>query len=309
MAAYIAAAIQWAPEFHKPKKGAQKAIAAIEQASKEGARLVVFPETWLQGYPYWSGLAPSDPEYQKFRQILFENAVSVPGPEIKIVQEAAKKNNCVVVIGLHEKEGGTIFCTLAYIGADGEILGKHRKLMPTQAERLVWGMGDGSDLDVYPTELGRLGGLNCFEHQMAPARYALCDMNIQVHASVWPGHAFIDGVIDASTRQLAHENGCFVIVAREVMSPDSMPAGMPISEQLHGHFTTHGGSAIIAPGGEYIAGPVFDEETIVTAEIDLARIGVSKWFFDGTGHYSRPEIFTLQWDKRVKKPVEVITSE
>ena len=196
---------------------------------------------------------------------------------------------------------------MLYIGADGKILGKHRKLIPTQAERLVWGRGDGSDLDVYETPVGRLGGLNCFEHQMAPARIALSSMNMQVHAAAWPGHAFLNDVIDASTRHLAHENACFVIVAREVMSPDRVPDHMPMSEEAAGHWHGHGGSAIIAPGGQYLVAPVFDEETIVTAEIDLADIAVNKWFFDGTGHYSRPDVFQMRWDKRPKPPVDLVS--
>lgn len=303
---YLAGAVQWAPEVLDPSRGAEKAEAAIEQAAREGVRLLVFPEAWLLGYPYWSGLMPQDPEYQAYRQLLFERAVHIDGPELRRVRKAAAAHGTTVVIGLNERAGGTIHCTLAYIGADGSLLGSHRKLMPTQAERLVWGMGDGSDLAVYETPLGRLGGLNCFEHQMAPARYALCEMGTEVHAACWPGHAFIDGVIDASTRHLAHENGCFVVVARELMSPERVGSSLPRPERSAAHFHTHGGSAIIAPGGDYLVPPVFDVETIVTAEIDLSRIGVIKWFFDGAGHYARPDVFSLRFDRRPKRPVEYV---
>jgi predicted amidohydrolase len=300
---YIAGAVQWAPEFLDPERGAEKAEAAIDEAARMGVRLLVFPEAWLLGYPYFSGITPSDPEYQAFRQVLFERAVRIDGPEIARIRKAAAAHRMTVVIGLNERVGSTICCSLAYIGADGRLLGSHRKLVPTQAERLVWGCGDGSDLEVYDTALGRLGGLNCFEHQMAPARYVLCEMGEQVHAAAWPGHAFIDGIVDASTRHLAHENGCFVVVAREVMTPDRVAAGLPRPDKTAAHFQMHGGSAIIAPGGDYLAGPVFDTETIVTAEIDLARIGVIKWFFDGTGHYARPDVFQLHFDRRAKRPV------
>ena len=307
MSKSVVAAVQWAPEVLNPVAAAEKAATAIAQAAEQGAQLIVFPECWLQGYPYWSGLAPSSPEYQAFRQISFETSITVDDPALDPVYQAAAANQCTVVLGLHEKEGGTVYCTLLYIGADGKILGKHRKLIPTQAERLVWGRGDGSDLDVYETPVGRLGGLNCFEHQMAPARIALSSMNMQVHAAAWPGHAFLNDVIDASTRHLAHENACFVIVAREVMSPDRVPDHMPMSEEAAGHWHGHGGSAIIAPGGQYLVAPVFDEETIVTAEIDLADIAVNKWFFDGTGHYSRPDVFQMRWDKRPKPPVDLVS--
>lgn len=302
----VVAAVQWAPEVLNPKAGAEKAAAAIAEAAGRGAKLVVFPEVWLQGYPYWSGLAPTDPEYQAFRQISFEASITLDSPLLQPVFESAVGHRCTVVLGLQEIEGGTLFCTLLYIGPDGAVLGSHRKLIPTQAERLVWGRGDGSDLDVYATPVGRLGGLNCFEHQMAPARIALCDMNIQVHAAAWPGHTFLDGIIDASTRHLAHENGCFVVVAREVMSPERVGAGYPLSAENRGHWCGHGGSAIIAPGGEYLVEPVFDEETIVTAEINLADIAVTKWFFDGTGHYARPDVFQLRWDKRPKPAVDTL---
>ena len=309
MTSFIAGAVQWAPEFLDPERGADKAVAAIEQAAGEDVRLLVFPECWLLGYPYWSGITPSDPEYQAFRQLLYERAIDVHGPEMQRVRKAAAAHGMNVVIGLNERAGSTIHCTLAYIGADGALLGRHRKLIPTQAERLVWGRGDGSDLEVYETSIGKLGGLNCFEHQMAPARYALCEMGEQIHAAAWPGHAFIDGIIDASTRHLAHENGCFVIVARELMSPERVGPGVPVPEKTAPHFLAHGGSAIIAPGGDYLVAPVFDVETIVTAEIDLARIGVIKWFFDGVGHYARPDVFRLRFDRRPKPAVEFVDAD
>jgi nitrilase len=144
---------------------------------------------------------------------------------------------------------------------------------------------------------------------MAPARIALSSLNIEVHAAAWPGHAFLDGVIDASTRHLAHENACFVLVAREFMSPDLAPDEVSISDEARNHWQAHGGSAIIAPGGEYLVEPVFGKETIVTAEIDLSRIPVCKWFFDGTGHYARPDVFQLKWDKRQKPVVDMITDD
>lgn len=306
MEPYIAAAVQWSPEVLNPQQGAEKAAAGIAEATSQGAKLVVFPENWLQGYPYWSGLAPSTPEYHAFRQLSHEASIAVDDPMLEPVYAAAATHNCTVVLGLQEKEGGTLFCTQLYIGPDGKMLGKHRKLIPTQAERLVWGRGDGSDIDVYDTPIGRLGGLNCFEHQMAPARMALSSMNIEVHAAAWPGHAFLNDIIDASTRQLSHENACFVVVAREFMSPDKVPDDFPMSEEASAHWQGHGGSAIIAPGGDYITAPVFDKECIVTGEIDLSRIAVNKWFFDGTGHYSRPDVFQLRWDKSRKPAVEIV---
>ena len=277
MPSQIVAAVQWQPEVLDAKAGAEKAAVAIKQAADAGASLVVFPEAWLQGYPYFSGLSPSSPDYQFLLDKFLDSCITIDSPLLQPVFDAAAKHQCSVVLGLNERSGGSVYCTLLYIGADGKALGSQRKLMPTQAERLVWAQGDGSDIRVYDTALGRLGGLCCFEHQMAPARYALCVLGCQIHASAWPGHAFIDGIIDASTRHLSHENGCFVVVAREVMTADALPSDWPIGEEAKAHFNTHGGSAIIAPGGEYLAAPMFDTETIVTAEIELSMIKVIKW--------------------------------
>jgi nitrilase len=305
MSGFVAASIQWAPSVHDPKAGARRAAEAIGEAARAGAGLVVFPEVWLQGYPYWAGIGVQEPEFQAFRERYFESGVSVPGPEIAVVQQSAAKHRCNVVLGVTERERGTLYCTAVYIGADGSLLGRHRKLMPTATERLLWGMGDGSDLEAYDTSTGRLGGLLCFEHHMAPARYALGSLGVQVHASLWPGYPWLHPSVDACTRQLAFENGCFVVVAREVMSPDRIVSGMPVADKSAPSFRQAGGSAIIAPGGEYLAGPVYDEETIVIAEIDLGRIGLQKWFIDGTGHYARPDVFQLLWHKHPKRPVVV----
>ena len=299
----IVAAVQWSPEVLNPTAGAEKAAAAVREAGAKGAGLVVFPECWLQGYPYWSGLAPSSPEYQHFRQLSFEASIPIDSTVLEPVYVAAREQGCTVVLGLQERVGGTLFCTLLFIGPDGKKMGSQRKLVPTQAERLVWGRGDGSDIDVYPTPLGRLGGLSCFEHQMAPARLALCSLDIQLHAAAWPGHAFLNPIIDASMRQLAHENACYVIVAREVHDAASLPESLGVSEEAEGHWNTQGGSAIIAPGGVYLQEPVFDTETILVAPVNLADIAVHKWFFDGAGHYSRPDVFQLRWNRDPKPAV------
>jgi len=307
MSRFTAAVVQWAPEAHDAVAGSHKAARAIAEAAAQGARLVVFPEAWLQCYPYWAGMSLREPEYQTWREALYRAAITIPGPELATVQEAAARHRCYVVMSAQERSGGTLYAAQIFIGPDGRLLGSHRKLMPTLHERLVWGMGDGSDLDVFDTELGRLGGLLCFEHQMAPARYALCGLGIQLHAASWPGHAFLDPVIDASMRQLAHENACFVIVARDVMSADRIVAGMPpVSDGGREFWNAHGGSAIIAPGGQYITAPVFDEERLVLGEVDLAAIARTKLWFDATGHYARPDVFKLVWDRRPKPPIERI---
>lgn len=303
---YIAAAVQWTPCVHDPKAGAQKAAKAIAEAAGLGAKLVVFPEVFLNGYPYFSGLPGASPEFQAWLHALHAGAIDRNGDALQPVMDAAAKHGAHVVISANEKAGGTIYNTQFDIGPDGKLLGSHRKLMPTLQERLVWGQGDGSDLTVYDTPLGKLGGLLCFEHHMAPARYALNGLGIQVHAAQWPGFPFITDIIDVATRQTAFENGCFVISAREIMTQGQIMPGMPPSECDPMQYAMNGGSAIIGPDGRYLAGPVFGEETIVTAEIDLDQITRTKAWFDGTGHYSRPDVFQLRWDRRPKPPLDIV---
>ena len=301
---YLAAAVQRSPGLSL-EHGIEKAVAAIEEAGREGAGLIVFPETWIPSYPYYHSQSANRQAFSALYQHTFENSIAVPGPDWDRIAQAASEAQAHVVIGLNEREpqAGTIYNTLAYIGRDGALLGKHRKLVPTLSERLIWGYGDGSDLDVYDTEVGRLGGLICYEHQMAPARYALSTLGIQVHASVWPGWEQLHPVIDAATRHLAYENACYVIVARETMSPELLPAGTPLGEEPFWHAS--GGSAIIAPGGKYLVEPITDQETIVYAEIDLEHTIESKRWVDSAGHYARPDVFQLHWDKRPKPPVVI----
>ena len=301
---YLAAAVQRAPGLTR-EHGVDKAVVAIEEAGREGANLIVFPETWIPSYPYYHGQSTNRQAFTTLYQHTFENSIAIPGDDWNRIAQAAADASAHVVIGVNEREpqAGTIYNTLAYIGPDGSLLGKHRKLVPTLSERLIWGYGDGSDLDVYDTDIGRLGGLICYEHQMAPARYALSTLGIQVHASVWPGWEQLHPVIDAATRHLAYENACYVIVARETMSPELLPAGTPLAEEPFWHAS--GGSAIIAPGGKYLVEPVTERETIIYAEIDLESTIESKRWVDSAGHYARPDVFQLHWDKRPKPPIVI----
>ena len=299
---YVAAAVQWAPAYGDLRAGVGRAVDAIDEAAREGASLIVLPEAWLPGYPYWcTEQRPARSVRTLFRNLV-ENSVEVPGPETEALGEAARRAKATVVVGVTERTGGTLYNTLCYLGPDGGLLGSHRKLVPTLPERTVWGMGDGSDLDAYGTPTGRLSGLICYEHFMAPARYALAGLGVEVHASVWPGYPFLHANVDAATRLLAVENACAVVVAREVMSANRLPPGTPFAEHSR-MWEMNGGSAIIAPGGKYLAEPVFDTETIVYAEIDPAALVEAKRWVDGVGHYSRPDVFRLHWDRSPKPPI------
>ena len=299
---YVAAAVQWAPAYGDLQAGVGRAIDAIDEAAREGASLIVLPEAWLPGYPYWCTEQRPNRAVSALFRALTENSVEIPGPETEALGEAARRANATVVVGVTERAGGTLYNTLCYFGPDGSLLGSHRKLVPTLSERTVWGMGDGSDLDAYDTPAGRLSGLICYEHFMAPARYALAGLGVQVHASLWPGYPFLHANVDAATRMLAVENACAVVVAREVMSADRLPPGTPFAEHPR-MWEMNGGSAIIAPGGKYLAEPVYDTETIVYAEIDPADLVEAKRWVDGVGHYSRPDVFRLHWDRSPKPPI------
>ncbi len=299
---YTAAAVQWAPAYGDLRAGVGRAIDAIDEAAREGASLIVLPEAWLPGYPYWCTEQRPNRAVSALYRELVENGVEVPGPVTDALGEAAARANATVVIGVTERAGGTLYNTLCYIGPDGDLLGAHRKLVPTLSERTVWGMGDGSDLDAYDTPAGRVGGLICYEHFMAPARYALAGLGVEFHASVWPGYPFLHANVDAATRMLAVENACAVVVAREVMSADRLPSGTPFAEHPR-MWEMNGGSAIIAPGGKYLAEPVYDDETILYAEIDPADLVEAKRWVDGVGHYSRPDVFRLHWDRSPKPPI------
>ena len=301
---FSAAAVQWAPGLTL-EAGVARAEAAIAEASAAGASLIVFPETWIPSYPYFHSQAANRAAFARLYQQHFEQSIVIGGAEWRRIAAAAQAARATVVIGVNEREprGGTLYNTLAYIGADGALLGAHRKLVPTLSERLIWGYGDGSDLDVYDTARGRLGGLICYEHHMAPARYALAGLGVQIHASVWPGWETLHPVVDAATRQLAYENACFVIVAREVMSADRLPPGTPLAEERF--WEADGGSAIIAPGGKYLVGPATGRETILYAEIDPAATIESKRWVDSVGHYSRPDVFQLHWNRTPRSPLVI----
>lgn len=298
----IAAAVQWAPEVLDLERGLLRARDAMMEAARNGAQIAVFPETWLLGYPYWASITVRDPRFTEARRLLQQQALTRNGEAMRALQKAAADAGIAVVMGLHERDGGSLYNVAAYIGANGELLNLHRKLMPTSTERLVWGQGDGSDMQSIEMSGASVNGLICFEHQMALARYALAIKGVQVHAALWPGHAFINGVIDASTRHIAHENSCFVVVAREVMSIDRLGKHLPDFSDEPERWEGNGGSAIIAPNGSYLVEPVIDVETILYQELDFTSIDDANVMFDGVGHYARPDVFQLHWNERPKTP-------
>ncbi|MGH9823537.1 MAG: carbon-nitrogen hydrolase family protein, partial [Blastocatellia bacterium] len=223
----------------------------------------------------------------------------VPGPVTDRIGEAARESGAVVNITVNERviDGpgrGTLYNTMLTFGSDGALLNRHRKLMPTYTERLVWGQGDGSGLKAVDTSAGRVGGLICWEHWMPLTRQALHCSGEDIHIAAWP---WVKDMNLVASRHYAFEGRCFVIACGSILSAGSLPKELTlipgIAEQLETK-VLKGGSSIIGPDGSIIAGPVFDEETILTADLDLARIAAGNLTLDVTGHYSRPDLFDFE---------------
>jgi nitrilase len=295
---YVAAAVQATPVFLDREATLEKACRLIGEAAELRARLVVFPEAFVPGYPYWLwGDRPgtvSGLEQQAFAA-LWRESIDVPGPSTEQLGAAARDAGACVVIGVNERESaygrGTLFNTLLTFGPDGILLGSHRKLVPTYKERTVWGAGDGSTLDVHSTALGRIGGLICWENYMPLARYHQYAQGAQVHVA-----ATVDD--SPSWQHLVHaiaaEGRIYVIAVGQFFARSQFPdepflSGFPPeADALSG-----GGSLIVAPGGEVLAGPLEGGEGILTAEIDLGRVVAEKHSLDVAGHYARPDVFRL----------------
>lgn len=286
------AAAQLAPVFMQREPTLAKACDAIAEAGRNGAQLVAFPETFIPGYPYFAlYLAPT--AISPYVRAAYAQAVQLESPAVSALCAAAKQAESYVVMGLQERRGGTLYNAQLFISPDGHVLGIRRKLMPTSHERLLWGRGDGSDLAVYPTPLGVIGGLICYEHSNALFRYALTAQGEQIHVANWPGGMpSIDGIIDAAARHYAFEAQAFVINVTSVVTPalkDALPAEIRERIELGGGY-----SGIIAPRGDYLAGPVREGEALIYAELDFGLIDALKSIVDSAGHYARPDVVQLK---------------
>ncbi len=308
----VLAAVQAAPVFSKLDETVTKALTLIDEAATGGADIIAFPETWIPGYPAWVFGAAGWDEAAPKRAFasLQRNAVTVPGPATDALCKAARRRRVTLVVGINERDDaysrGSLYNSLLYISEEGEILGVHRKLIPTHAERIVWGPGDGSGLHVFDTRHGRLGGLICWEHWMPLTRFAMHAKGEQIHVASWPEAPEIHQL---ASRHYAFEGRCFVICAGSYLTTGDLPDGFELAETMGANselgegedVLMPGGSGIIGPDASWLAGPVLGKEEIVYAEADLARIGEEQMALDAAGHYNRPDVFHLTVDERPRR--------
>ena len=273
------------------------------EAAAQGAELIVFPEAFVGGYPkgmdFGARVGGRTNEGRNWFARYHASAINVPGPEVDEIGDVAKAHNVHLVVGIIERDGGTLYCTALFFGPDGLLLGKHRKVMPTAMERIIWGQGDGSTLPVIATPIGRIGAVICWENYMPLMRMAMYGQNVELYCA--------PTVDDRETwalsmRHIAFEGRCFVLSAVQFMTREDAPADCPISAEP-GEIMIRGGSIIAGPLGEVLAGPIYDKQAILVAEVDLTAIPKAKYDLDVVGHYARPDIFSLAIDTRAKPPV------
>ena len=289
-----AAAVQLAPDFDNADGTVNKVCEAIADAAKEGAQLVVFPETCVPYYPYFSFVRPpfaSGPEHLQ----LYERAVTVPGPVTEIIASAARSHGIVVVLGVNERDHGTLYNTQLIFDADGTLVLQRRKITPTYHERMIWGQGDASGLKVVPTAVGRVGALACWEHYNPLARYALMTQHEEIHCAQFPGsmvgQIFADQM-EVTIRHHALEAGCFVVNATGWLTDAQITAIAPDSatqKALRGGCCT----TIVSPEGVLLAEPLRSGEGMVIADLNMALVTKRKRMMDSVGHYARPELLSL----------------
>jgi nitrilase len=287
------AAVQMAPVFLDREATVELLCGQIKEAASHGAKLVVFPEAIVPGYPdfVWRCPAWSDRDWY---ERLFDQAVDIPGPATERLGEAAREAGAWVAVGVNERvRSGTLYNTLLYLDPEGQVAGAHRKLVPTGGERLVWGQGDGSTLTVVDTEFGRVGGLICWENLMPLARAAMYQQNIDIYlAPTWDdSEAWVP-----TLRHIAREGGVFVIGTNTFMRGSDVPRSLPGASDIYcgdDDWASRGNTTIVSPDGSILAGPIVEQPGMLIAKLDLALLRRARRCFDVVGHYARNDVFQL----------------
>ncbi len=278
-----------------------KAVKLIGEAAATGARVLVFPEAFITGYPkgmnYGLSVGTRDEVGREEFRLYLEQAIEVPGPHTQRLGEAAAAADVHVVIGAIEREGATVYCTALFFGPDGALLGKHRKLMPTSMERVMWGCGDGSTLTAVDTPYGKLGAVICWENYMPLARTALYQKGVQLYLAPTADQR---DEYQCTLRHIAIEGRCFVIACNQYVERSMYPKDLNGYKELESQpdVMCRGGSCVINPFGQYVAGPSFGGEEILLSDLDLDEIARGKADLDVVGHYARPDIFELVLHER-----------
>jgi nitrilase len=292
---FRAAVIQAASIPTDAAASAQKAAALVQEAAQQGARLIVFPEAFLGGYPkgasFGTPVGMRKPEGREDFRRYHAAAIDLDGPEVQELAEATKATGAFVVIGVIERDGGTVYCTALFFDGEKGLIAKHRKLMPTAAERLIWGFGDGSTMPVIETSLGRIGAVICWENYMPMMRMAMYDQGISLYCAPTADDR---DTWAASMRHVALEGRCHVLSACQHITrgayPEDFDCALGDDPQT---VLLRGGSMIVGPLGQVLAGPDYTGETILYADIDTDDLVRAKYDFDVTGHYARPDVFSL----------------
>jgi nitrilase len=297
--------VQAAPVMFDARQSIRKLAELTADAARSGAKLVVFPEAFISGYPKGHDFGVSvglrSPEGRDEFRRLFESAIEVPGEATQAIGEVARDQAVHLVVGVVEREGGTLYCTALIFGPDGTLLGKHRKLMPTAMERVIWGSGDGSTLPVVATSLGKIGSVICWENYMPLLRTAMYAKGIELYCAI----TVDDRETWLSTvTHIALEGRCFVLSACQFLHRTDLPPGYPTGQFPDDQdVLIRGGSCIIGPLGQLLAGPRYGEECILAADLDRADLARAKFDFDVVGHYSRPDVFRLEVNEQPMKSV------
>jgi nitrilase len=283
----------------------EKAVRLIGEAAATGAKVVVFPEAFIGGYPkgldFGTVLGRRDVQGREEFRRYHEAAIFVPAAETARIGEAAAANACYVVMGIIERDGGTCYCTVIFFGPDGALLGKHRKLMPTAMERIIWGFGDGSTLTTVESPYGTIGSVICWENYMPMMRMAMYAKGVALYCAPTADDR---NTWLPSMQHIALEGRCFVLSACQFLTRGDFPEDVRVKiGDAPGDVLMRGGSVIVGPLGQVLAGPVFGTEAIITADLDLDEIPRAKFDFDVTGHYSRPDVFQLVVNERATSPV------